>query len=100
MEQHRNRLNELRDQAVQGGGEKRIEAQHAKGKLTARERLNLLLDPDSFEELGMLVKHRSTNFGLDKQQFLGDGVVTVWPGQRPIGVCLFAGLYGAGGLAR
>ncbi|MEC8635131.1 MAG: acyl-CoA carboxylase subunit beta, partial [Bacteroidota bacterium] len=76
MEQHRNRLNELREQAVQGGGEKRIEAQHAKGKLTARERLNLLLDPDSFEELGMLVKHRSTNFGLDKQQFLGDGVVT------------------------
>ena len=76
MEQHRNRLNELREQAAQGGGEKRIEAQHAKGKLTARERLNLLLDPDSFEELGMLVKHRSTNFGLDKQQFLGDGVVT------------------------
>jgi propionyl-CoA carboxylase beta chain len=76
MEQHRNRLNELREQAFQGGGEKRMEAQHAKGKLTARERLNLLLDPDSFEELGMLVKHRSTNFGLDKQQFLGDGVVT------------------------
>lgn len=76
MEQHRNRLNELREKALQGGGEKRIEAQHAKGKLTARERLNLLLDPDSFEELGMLVKHRSTNFGLDKQQFLGDGVVT------------------------
>ena len=76
MEQHRNRLNELREQALQGGGEKRMEAQHAKGKLTARERLNLLLDPDSFEELGMLVKHRSTNFGLDKQQFLGDGVVT------------------------
>ena len=76
MEQHRNRLNELRDQALQGGGEKRVEAQHAKGKLTARERLNLLLDPNSFEELGMLVKHRSTNFGLDKQQFLGDGVVT------------------------
>ena len=76
MEQHRNRLSELREQALQGGGEKRIESQHAKGKLTARERLNLLLDPDSFEELGMLVKHRSTNFGLDKQQFLGDGVVT------------------------
>ncbi|MAI23897.1 MAG: methylmalonyl-CoA carboxyltransferase [Crocinitomicaceae bacterium] len=76
MEQHRNRLSELREMALQGGGEKRIEAQHAKGKLTARERLNLLLDPDSFEELGMLVKHRSTNFGLDKQQFLGDGVVT------------------------
>jgi propionyl-CoA carboxylase beta chain len=76
MEQQRKRLNELREQALQGGGEKRIESQHAKGKLTARERLNLLLDPGTFEELGMLVKHRSTNFGLDKQQFLGDGVVT------------------------
>ncbi len=53
-----------------------MEAQHAKGKLTARERLDLLLDPDSFEELGMLVKHRSTNFDLDKQHYLGDGVVT------------------------
>ncbi|MFZ8836366.1 MAG: acyl-CoA carboxylase subunit beta [Flavobacteriales bacterium] len=76
MEQHRNRLEALRQEALLGGGEKRKEAQHAKGKLTARERINLLLDPDSFEELGMLVKHRSTNFGLDKQQFLGDGVVT------------------------
>lgn len=76
MDQHQNRLNALREEALKGGGEKRIEAQHAKGKLTARERLNLLLDPGSFEELGMLVKHRSTNFGLDKMQFLGDGVVT------------------------
>lgn len=76
MDQHLNRLNALREEALKGGGEKRIEAQHAKGKLTARERLNLLLDPGSFEELGMLVKHRSTNFGLDKMQFLGDGVVT------------------------
>lgn len=76
MEHHRNRLNALREEALQGGGEKRIASQHAKGKLTARERLNLLLDQDSFEELGMLVKHRSTNFGLDEQQFLGDGVVT------------------------
>jgi propionyl-CoA carboxylase beta chain len=76
MEQHRNRLKSLREEALRGGGEKRMEAQHAKGKLTARERLDLLLDPESFEELGMLVKHRSTNFGLDKQQFLGDGVVT------------------------
>ncbi len=59
-----------------GGGEKRIESQHAKGKLTARERIQLLLDEGSFEELGMLVKHRSVNFGLDKQQFYGDGVVT------------------------
>lgn len=70
------RLENLRVEALKGGGEARIEAQHAKGKLTARERITLLLDPDSFEEIGMLVKHRSTNFGLDKQQFLGDGVVT------------------------
>ncbi len=66
----------MRTEALVGGGEKRIEAQHAKGKLTARERISLLLDPGSFEELGMLVTHRSTNFGLDKQKFLGDGVVT------------------------
>ena len=59
-----------------GGGEKRIEAQHGKGKLTARERLHFLLDEGSFEELGMLVTHRSTQFGLDKKKFLGDGVVT------------------------
>ena len=76
MEQHRKRRNDLRAQAHEGGGEKRLAAQHAKGKLTARERIDLLMDPGSFEELGMLVKHRSTNFGLDKQQFLGDGVVT------------------------
>ena len=59
-----------------GGGEKRIESQHKKGKLTARERVEYLLDENSFEELGMLVTHRSTNFGLEKQKFLGDGVVT------------------------
>ncbi len=59
-----------------GGGEARIEAQHAKGKLTARERINYLLDEGSFEEIGALVTHRSTEFGLDKQRFLGDGVVT------------------------
>jgi len=70
------RLENMRAEAMLGGGEKRIEAQHAKGKLTARERISLLLDPGTFEELGMLVTHRSTNFGLDKQKFLGDGVVT------------------------
>lgn len=59
-----------------GGGSARIEAQHKKGKLTARERIDYLLDEGSFEELGMLVTHRSTNFGLDKQKILGDGVVT------------------------
>lgn len=62
--------------ALLGGGEKRIESQHKKGKLTARERLELLLDEGSFEETGMLVTNRNTDFGMDKQQFLGDGVVT------------------------
>jgi propionyl-CoA carboxylase beta chain len=63
-------------EAKLGGGEKRIEAQHSKNKLTARERIHFLLDEGSFEEIGMLVTHRSTNFGLDKQVVLGDGVVT------------------------
>ncbi|WP_027420251.1 acyl-CoA carboxylase subunit beta [Crocinitomix catalasitica] len=69
-------LNRKKEEALKGGGEARIESQHKKRKLTARERLNLLLDKGSFEEIGMLTSHRSTNFGLDKQQFLGDGVVT------------------------
>ena len=59
-----------------GGGEKRIDSQHAKGKLTARERIELLMDKGSFQEIGQLVTHRSTNFGLADQKFLGDGVVT------------------------
>ncbi len=59
-----------------GGGEKRIEKQHEKGKLTARERVFFLLDEGSFEEIGMLVTHRCTDFGMEKQRFLGDGVVT------------------------
>jgi propionyl-CoA carboxylase beta chain len=63
-------------QAKLGGGEKRIESQHSKGKLTARERIDLLLDEGSFEEIGMLVTHRSTDFGMDKEVYLGDGVVT------------------------
>ncbi len=69
-------LVERRGKARLGGGEKRIEAQHAKGKLTARERLELLLDEGSFEEYDMFVQHRCTNFGMDKQHFDGDGVVT------------------------
>jgi propionyl-CoA carboxylase beta chain len=76
MEEAMDRLNRMQAEAVLGGGEKRIEAQRGKGKLTARERLDLLLDEGSFEELGQLVTHRSNLFGLDKQQFLGDGVVT------------------------
>ncbi|MCC9138130.1 acyl-CoA carboxylase subunit beta [Pontibacter silvestris] len=63
-------------EALLGGGHDRVEAQHAKGKLTARERLHLLLDEDSFEEIGKFVMHRSKDFGLDKQYYLGDGVVT------------------------
>ena len=59
-----------------GGGQKRIDAQHSKGKLTARERLALLLDEGSFEEFDMFVQHRCTNFGMDKTRFDGDGVVT------------------------
>ena len=65
-----------RAESRMGGGEKRIEAQHAKGKLTARERIALLLDQGSFEEYDMFVMHRCTNFGLEKTQFPGDGVVT------------------------
>jgi propionyl-CoA carboxylase beta chain len=63
-------------ESLTGGGEKRIEQQHAKGKLTARERIHLLLDEGSFEELGKFVMHRSKDFGLDKEYYLGDGVVT------------------------
>eukprot|EP00461_Guttulinopsis_vulgaris_P003006 UN03007 len=62
--------------ALAGGGEKRIAAQHAKGKLTARERLDLLLDPESFIEYDRFVQHRCTDFGMEKQHILGDGVVT------------------------
>ncbi|MDP3916651.1 MAG: acyl-CoA carboxylase subunit beta [Bacteroidota bacterium] len=70
------KLIDLRIEAKLGGGEKRIEAQHEKGKLTARERIELLLDEGSFEEYDMFVKHRCDNFGMEKTKFLGDGVVT------------------------
>ncbi len=63
-------------EALKGGGDKRIESQHKKGKLTARERIQLLLDENSFEELGMLVTHRSRDFGMHKEQYPGDGVIT------------------------
>ena len=69
-------LVELRTQARLGGGQKAIDKQHAKGKATARERIAMLLDEGSFEEMDMFVKHRCTNFGQDKKHFLGDGVVT------------------------
>ena len=69
-------LNAKREEAFLGGGEKRIESQHKKGKLTARERLHFLLDDGSFEEIGMFVTHRSTDFGMETEKYLGDGVVT------------------------
>ena len=69
-------LKKLREKAILGGGEKRIQSQHEKGKLTARERIELLLDEGSFDEFDMFKLHRCVNFELDKQQFLTDGVVT------------------------
>lgn len=69
-------LDRKNKEALLGGGEQRIEQQHKKGKLSARERIHLLLDEGSFEELGKFVMHRSKDFGLDKEYYLGDGVVT------------------------
>ena len=74
-----NKIQELiakREKARVGGGEKAIEKQHAKGKFTARERIAMLLDEGSFEEMDMFVEHRCTNFGMEKKRYLGDGVVT------------------------
>jgi len=72
------KLEAKRLEARQGGGQRRIEGQHARGKLTARERLELLLDPGSFEEFDMFVEHRCADFGMTEQKFPGDGVVTGW----------------------
>ena len=72
-------LEDLRAGARLGGGERRIAAQHSRGKLTARERIELLLDKDSFEEFDMFVQHRAVDFGMDKgEKIPGDGVVTGW----------------------
>ena len=76
VEGQRERLRKLREQSKLGGGERRIEQQHQKGKLTARERIAALLDPDTFEELDPFVLHRATEFGLANQKVLGDAVVT------------------------
>ncbi|PZC48667.1 MAG: propionyl-CoA carboxylase beta chain [Chloroflexi bacterium] len=78
IEDKRDQLQRLRQESLAGGGEARIATQHAKGKKTARERIDLLLDPGSFIEIDPFVTHRSTQFGLDKQKFLGDAVVTGW----------------------
>ncbi len=69
-------LNQKTKDAQLGGGQKRIDSQHAKGKLTARERIHFLMDQGSFNEIGMLVTHRSNDFGMEKEKYLGDGVVT------------------------
>ena len=71
-------LENRRAQARLGGGQKRIDAQHAKGKLTARERVEILLDEGSFEEFDMFVVHRCEDFGMADQRPAGDGVVTGW----------------------
>ncbi|SDL27834.1 acyl-CoA carboxylase subunit beta [Paracoccus chinensis] len=71
-------LEDRRQQARMGGGQRRIDAQHARGKLTARERLDILLDEGSFEEFDMFVRHRSTDFGMEDDRPYGDGVVTGW----------------------
>jgi propionyl-CoA carboxylase beta chain len=83
-------LERRREEARNGGGARRIEAQHAKGKLTARERLEVLLDEGSFEEYDMFVTHRSTEFGMDKQKIAGDGVVTGWGTINGRMVCVFS----------
>ncbi len=72
------RLDERREQARAGGGEKRVAAQHKRGKLTARERIELLLDDGSFEEFDMFVQHQCADFGMQDQKIPGDGVVTGW----------------------
>jgi propionyl-CoA carboxylase beta chain len=72
------KLIHLREETLQGGGQERIEAQHQRGKLSARERIELLLDKGSFRELDAFVQHRSDHFGLDRHRFLGDGVVCGW----------------------
>lgn len=71
-------LEQRRENARLGGGQKRIDAQHQRGKLTARERIDLLLDENSFEELDMYVEHRCTDFGMENNKISGDGVVTGW----------------------
>ncbi len=76
MDERIAQLRSLKEEARKGGGEERVAKMHAQGKLTARERLEVLLDEGSFEEIDMLVRHHTTAFGLDKQRFLGDSVVT------------------------
>ncbi len=88
MQQKIDQLLKVKNEATLGGGEKRIKSQHDKGKLTARERIELLVDEGSFNETDMFVKHRATDFNLEKQHFLGDGVVTGFAtiDRRPVAI--------------
>jgi len=89
VEDKKNHLNKLTAEAKLGGGQSRIDKQHAKGKLTARERLHLLVDDGSFDEIGILVTHRTKDFGMEDQIFYGDGVVTGHGtiDGRPVKIC-------------
>src|SRR5262245_4419919 len=90
MQEILTRLEAKREAARTGGGMRRIEAQHRRGKLTARERIELLLDPGSFEEWDMFVEHRSHDFGIDELKVPGDGVVTgcgVVNGRHDLDLC-------------
>src|SRR5690606_36016551 len=84
------RLSRMEAEAAAGGGAERIDKQHKAGKLTARERIDALLDEDSFSEMDKFVTHRCRDFGMDKQQFLGDGVVTGTGTIEGRTVCVFA----------
>jgi acetyl-CoA carboxylase carboxyltransferase component len=77
-EQPIKKLHQIREQALQGGGKERVDAQHERGKLSARERIDLLLDKGSFREMDPFVQHRSDHFGLDRKRYLGDGVICGW----------------------
>ena len=90
MKDNKQILEEKLMQSRLGGGQERIDKQHAKGKLTARERVHFLLDEGSFEEMGALVTHRTKDFGMDKQVFYGDGVVTGYGTINSRQVCVFA----------
>src|SRR5712691_9070625 len=84
------KLEQRRANARKGGGQPRIDAQHGRGKLTARERVELLMDKGSFEELDMFVEHRTTEFGMDRTKIPGDGVVTGWGTVNGRSVFIFA----------
>lgn len=90
MSDHMDRLKRLKEEALEGGGKEKIGQQHAKGKLTARERIELLLDEGSFHELDMLKTHRSHEFGMAKKVILGDGVITGYGTINGVKVCIYS----------